>query len=76
MTTSRTFDVFLCHCGGGRGDIKLLLDYVRRDLERLPPIGGRPLVCAFRDEDNLGIGIGLVQDALQEALLQASIGAH
>ena len=73
MTSS--FDVFLCHCGGGRGDVKLLLDYVRRYLQELPPTGGGLPISAFRDEDDLE-RTGLVQSALQSAIRQAPIGAH
>ena len=69
----RAFDVFLCHCGGGSADVKLLLDYVRRELQALPSIGGSASIRAFRDEDDLD-SIGLVQDALQAAIRQASIG--
>ncbi len=69
----RAFDVFLCHCGGGRGDVKLLLDYVRRDLQALPSIGGTAPIRAFRDEDDLD-RLGRVHDALQTAIHQASIG--
>ena len=72
---SRAYDVFLCHCGGGTADVKLLLDYVRKDLEDLPPIGGGALICAFHDEDSLN-GIGLVQEALNAAIHEASIGAQ
>lgn len=72
---TRSFDVFLCHCGGGRGDSKLLLDYVRRELQELPPAGGTVAIRAFRDEDDLD-RIGLVQDELRAAIEQAPIGAH
>ena len=72
---SRAFDVFLCHCGGGLGNAKLLLDVVRRYLQELPALGGEAVICAFRDEDDLD-GIGLVQNALRTAITGASIGAR
>ena len=43
---SRDFDVFLCHCGGERGDVKLVLDFVRRYLQELQPLGGHDVICA------------------------------
>ncbi len=55
--------------------MKELLDFVRRDLQALPSVGGSAPIHAFRDEDYLD-GIGLVQDALLAAIRQAPIGAH
>ena len=72
---SRAFDVFLCHCGGGPGRVKELLDFVRRDLQALPSIDGSVPIRAFRDEDDLD-RIGSVQDALHAAVHQAPIGVH
>ena len=72
---SRAFDIFLCHCDGDRRDVKLLLDYVRRDVQSLPTVGGSAPIRAFRDEDDLE-DIDRVKDALCAAIRQAPIGAH
>ena len=72
---ARAFDVFLCHSGGDGGDVKLMLGYVRRELQALKPIGGKAVIGAFRDEDDLD-RIGVTQHALRAAILQSSIGAH
>ena len=66
-------DVFLCH-SGNNPLVKLLLDFVRRELHEVPPVGGGAPVCAFRDEDDLD-GIGQTQAALAAAIRQAPIGA-
>ena len=66
-------DVFLCHSGDDPL-VKQLLDFVRRALHEVPPVGGGAPVCAFRDEDDLD-GIGQTQAALAAAIRQAPIGA-
>jgi hypothetical protein len=66
---SCTFDVFLCLRGGGGGGVKLLLDFVRRDLQALPSVGGSAPIRAFRDEDDLS-GLGLVQDTLKRRFIR------
>ena len=71
---SRAFDVFLCHSGRGDGGVKQMLDYVRKDLQALPAVGGTAPIRAFRDEDDLD-QTGPVQKALQAAIKQAPIGA-
>ena len=56
-------------------DVKLLLDYVRKELQELLPVGGSAAIRAFRDEDDLN-RTGLVQDAARAAIEQAPIGVH
>jgi len=71
----RVFDVFLCHCGGDGGNVKDMLAYVRRELQALKPIGGKAVIGAFRDEDDLD-RIGVTQHALRAAILQSPMGAR
>ena len=70
----RAFDVFLSHCGGEDRLIKMVLSWVRRELQSLSSTDGSAPICAFRDEDDLK-DTGPVRDALQAAICQSPIGA-
>lgn len=65
------YDVFLSHSGAqDDGEVKRMLDYVRKDLDRLPPRRRR----AFLDEASLDYGNA--QAAMKTSLQGAAVGAY
>ena len=65
---SSGYEVFLSHAGGDDG-VKLMLTYVRRDINLMPPQRTRAFL------DNSDLKSGRFASAIRAALSEAVIGA-